>query len=107
MKKHTLPVLILLTFVAALTLWAADVWVAKPYTDWTTKDIQKIMSDSPFAKSVTVIFENGGRGGIAAGSGKGGGRTSGPQGESADPGTDGGAGGGIAESSSAGGRGGG
>src|SRR5580658_9815672 len=100
MKKLTLRLLTLLTFVAALTMWAADVWVAKPYTDWTDKDIQKIMSDSPWAKKVTVTFEIAGGAGAPAGGAKGGGKgggggVSGPQGTgSIDPGTDGAVGGG-------------
>jgi hypothetical protein len=111
MKKLTLPLLTLLMFVAAAALWAADVWVAKPYTEWTDKDLQKIMSDSPWAKKVSVTFENVGRGGGAAaaggGSGKGGGR-GGPQGDSIDPGADSvGAGGGGGRGGGGGGRGGG
>ncbi len=100
MKKFTFALLTLLMFMAALMLWAADVWV-KPYTDWTDKDIQKIMTDSPWAKKVSVAFENGGRGGApggggggGGGGGKGGGRSAGPQGDSIDPGIDGGGGGG-------------
>jgi hypothetical protein len=88
MKKFTIPSLIVLMFVAALTLWAADVWV-KPYTDWSDKDIQKIMIDSPWAKKVSVAFDNLGGGG--GGGGRGG---RGPQGGSVDPGVDGEGGGG-------------
>jgi len=99
MKKLSLRQLPLLMFVAGLTVWAADVWVAKPYTDWTDKDIQKIMTDSPFAKKVSVTFEGMGGPGVPTTSGKGGGKggggISGPQGTgSIDPGTDGSGGGG-------------
>lgn len=89
MKKLTFASGPLLIFVAALTLWAADVWV-KPYTDWSDKDIQKIMTDSPWAKRVSVAFDN--LGGAGGGGGGRGGR--GPQGPSADPGIDGTGGGG-------------
>lgn len=44
-------------FVSALTLCAADVWVAKPYTAWSDKDIRKIMTDSPWSRSVSVILD--------------------------------------------------
>ena len=44
-------------FLSALTLWAADVWVAKPYTAWGDKDIRKIMTDSPWSRSVSVILD--------------------------------------------------
>jgi hypothetical protein len=90
MKKFTFPLLTLLMFVAALTVWAADAWV-KPYTDWNEKDLQKIMSDSPWSKKVSVAFDNMGGGG-GGGGGRGGGR--GPQGGSTDPGIDGEGGGG-------------
>ena len=44
-------------FLSALTVCAADVWVAKPYTAWSDKDIRKIMTDSPWSKSVSVTLE--------------------------------------------------
>ena len=47
-------------FLSALTLCAADVWVAKPYTAWSDKDIRKIMTDSPWSRSVSVILDYSG-----------------------------------------------
>ena len=44
-------------FLSALTLCAADVWVSKPYTAWSDKDIRKIMTDSPWSRSVNVILD--------------------------------------------------
>ena len=44
-------------FLSALTLCAADVWVAKPYTAWSDKDIRKIMTDSPWSRGVSVILD--------------------------------------------------
>lgn len=44
-------------FLSALTLYAADVWVAKPYTAWSDKDIRKIMTDSPWSRNVSVILD--------------------------------------------------
>ncbi len=38
----------------ALVLTAADFWNSKPYSDWTDKDLQKIMNDSPWAKKETL-----------------------------------------------------
>jgi hypothetical protein len=52
---------------AGLALWAADVWVSKPYTDWSAKDVDKIMTDSPWAKPVTVILDLGRGSGSAGG----------------------------------------
>jgi hypothetical protein len=115
MKKLSLRLLTLFMFVAGLALWAADVWVAKPYTEWTDKDLTKIMSDSPWAKKVSVAMSAGG-GPAAAGAGGGGGggrggRTSGPQGggDATDPGVsgDGGGGGGGRGGGRSGGGGGG
>ena len=46
-------------------LWAADFWTAKPYTEWSTKDIQKMMSNSPWAHLMPVSMgsSRGGGGG--------------------------------------------
>lgn len=64
---------LLLMFVAVGVLWAADVWVAKPYTAWDDKDVLKIMSDSPWARKVSVTFKSVPGGGAAASDGTGGG----------------------------------
>jgi hypothetical protein len=98
MKKLT--VLLLLT---ALSVWAADFWIAKPYTDWNEKDVQKMITDSPWAHRVSVEISFG------LGGGRGG--PGGPGGSIGGPGT-GGRGGteatsGIAETSGTGGGGGG
>lgn len=42
---------------SALALSAADVWVAKPYTSWSEKDIRKIMTNSPWSRTVTVTLD--------------------------------------------------
>jgi len=39
--------------IAALAL-ASDPWKAKPYQQWDEKDVQKILSDSPWSKMVQV-----------------------------------------------------
>lgn len=44
-------------FLSPLTLCAADVWVAKPYTQWSDKDIRKIMTDSPWSRSVSIFLD--------------------------------------------------
>ena len=44
---------------SALTLRAADVWVAKPYTAWSDKDIRKIMTDSPWSRRLSVTIPDG------------------------------------------------
>lgn len=93
-----------LLFLCVLCIWAADFWTTKPFTEWSDKEVQKIISDSPWSAKVTVAGGiGGGPAGIAetagtgrSGRGGGGGRGGGPQGDSttADPGIDGGGGGG-------------
>jgi hypothetical protein len=41
-------------FLFALCLGAADFWQSKPYTDWNDKELQKIMNNSPWARSESV-----------------------------------------------------
>jgi hypothetical protein len=67
-------------FLFAFCLMAADFW-QKPYTEWADKDLQKMMTNSPWAHTVSVSMG----GPIAApdgggGGGGGGGRGGGPQG---------------------------
>jgi hypothetical protein len=71
-----------LLFVLALSLMAADFW-KKPFTQWSDKDVDKMMTDSPWAKSASVSM--GGlppqAGGLGGGGGFGhGGLPGGPQG---------------------------
>ena len=56
MLKRRSPAALVLAalFLFALTLCAVDIWVAKPYTAWSEKDIRKIMTDSPWSRSVSV-----------------------------------------------------
>jgi hypothetical protein len=74
--------LILLVLGGAACLFAADFWTSKPYTDWTPKEVQKLMSDSPWARRADVPLsvkmppgtsqsEGGGRGRGSRGSGPG------------------------------------
>jgi hypothetical protein len=91
--KRILPLLI----VFAISLWAADFWQSKPYTEWTDKEVQKILSNSPWSKEVVVSL-----GGAAGGSGKGSRKGGGGGGGGSDAGFDGpamGSGGGNAGTS--------
>jgi hypothetical protein len=59
-------------------LFAADFWEEKEFTAWSDKDVEKMMTNSPWAKRLTVVFprpptESGGRGGGRGGRGGGGG----------------------------------
>jgi hypothetical protein len=58
----------------AICLWAADFWQAKPYTDWSDKDIQKMETNSPWSKQVPLSV--GGTGGPDTGRSKRGGNGS-------------------------------
>ena len=44
---------------SALLLTAADFWNSKAYTEWGDKDLQKIMTDSPWAKRTAVLSLEG------------------------------------------------
>jgi hypothetical protein len=87
MKKITL-----LLVAAAICVCAADFWQTKPYTDWSDKDIQKIETNSPWSKQVTVALPEGG-----GGSGKGGGKRGGNNASELE-----GAGGGLSNGGNAG-----
>lgn len=104
MQKLSLRFLTLFLFTAGIALWAADVWVAKPYTDWTEKDLTKIMDDSPWAKKVSVSMSLGGPGG--GGRGPGGGAPGGGGGPDPGFGAADAAGGGGGRGGGGGGRGG-
>ncbi|HLJ15735.1 MAG TPA: hypothetical protein VKV15_14650 [Bryobacteraceae bacterium] len=56
--------------VCGVALYAADVWKTKDPSIWTSEDIQKVLTDSPWAKTVNVKMEASGQGG---GMGRGGG----------------------------------
>ena len=48
-----------LMFAAALLaspLWAAEVWDSKPFEEWTSKDLQKVVSNSPWARQTRALL---------------------------------------------------
>lgn len=63
-----LPITLLL---AALPALAEDFWKAKPYTEWSEKEIKKLLTNSPWAKDVAASMQ-GGMGGGGMGGGRGG-----------------------------------
>lgn len=83
MKKLILPAIL---FTLTVTLWAADFWQAKPFTEWNEKDVQKMMESSPWSKPFSVALASttpdNTRGGKRAGSTTGGSQMSGPAGTS-------------------------
>ncbi len=44
----------LIALLAVFSLYAADAWQTKPFTEWTDKDVQKILTNSPWAHSVSI-----------------------------------------------------
>ena len=80
-----------LGLVGAAILSAAGFWETKDYTEWSAKEVRRILSNSPWAKKVTLSFGGmGGRGGQGSRGGYGGGG----RGGGGFPGGGGGAGGG-------------
>src|SRR5260370_32345310 len=87
MKKLATSILLF-----AVSMWAADFWLSKPYTEWSDKDVDKMLHNSPWAKPVGISMgssmpSGGGRGqrGKGGGSmgdtgGAGGGALSAPNG---------------------------
>ena len=54
----------MLLLLCALCMWAADFWTTKPFTEWSDKEVAKILSNSPWAEKVTIAGGLG-RGGVA------------------------------------------
>jgi hypothetical protein len=69
--KKIVPLLLALS----ISLWSADFWQTKPYTDWSDKEAQRIETNSPWAKEVSVSLGVG-PGGPDTGRGKRGGNGS-------------------------------
>ena len=60
---------------ATVTLCAADFWETKDYAEWTKKESKKLLTNSPWARQVSLSMGGGGgRGGGGRGGGGGGGR---------------------------------
>jgi hypothetical protein len=80
MKKYAISGLLLTLCVGTVSLWAADFWAAKPFTDWTDKEAQKMVQNSPWAKEYSVAMPGGAGGADPSGKG-GGGRSKGGGGD--------------------------
>src|SRR5665213_2876249 len=63
-----------LLFLCALCMWAANFWTTKPFTDWDDKEVQKVLTDSPWVGRVTMSSGGGGGAPAAVAGGGGGGR---------------------------------
>jgi hypothetical protein len=80
---NRLSVIIAMMFAVAVSLFAEDFWREKPYTQWSQKEVDQILKDSPWAAEISispeVLFnamrgaDGGGRGGFPGGRAGGGG----------------------------------
>jgi hypothetical protein len=52
MKKLTAGFILI-----AVCLWAADFWQSKPFTEWSEKDVQKIINSSPWAHEISLSVD--------------------------------------------------
>ncbi|MDE3137892.1 MAG: hypothetical protein KGL59_15030, partial [Acidobacteriota bacterium] len=52
MRKFAKVALFIL--VVAAFAWASDPWEGKPYQQWDMKDVQKVMNDSPWSRTIHV-----------------------------------------------------
>jgi len=72
LMRRTAGLTLVLGSIAALTVFAKEVWVDKPFTTWNEKEVRKILSDSPWAKIEHVTLPEGERNagdtGVRAGS---------------------------------------
>ena len=82
-RRHGSLAIVWLAACAVLT--GADFWDEKEFTDWSDRDVQRLMTNSPWAKRITVVFPRpprtaindrtpvaGGIGGGRGGGGRGG-----------------------------------
>ena len=53
---RTVPSAFVLVALAAFAAAAADFWTAKPFDGWSEKETQKLLGDSPWARSVSVTL---------------------------------------------------
>lgn len=87
---------VVLCVLASAVVLAADFWETKPFSMWSAEELQKILTDSPWSRNVSVLATpprlgagglgesegggGGGRGGGAGGDSGGGGRGGGGRG---------------------------
>jgi hypothetical protein len=73
MKKLLPLAIVFAVCLCAISLWAADFWQSKPYKEWSDREVQKLLSNSPWSKEVVVPLGGGGGGSGKGGRSKGGG----------------------------------
>jgi len=58
MRTTLVNQLALFAALAPAIIWAAEVWDAKPFQDWTDKDVQKVVNNSPWARQTRAVVGN-------------------------------------------------
>lgn len=89
MPRRWIALFAALTLLAAAAC-AADFWQKAKFTDWSEKDSQKMLRDSPWARTVEIRAGGPGMGGGSRGGGRRGGGVGGGGGGGFDPGGGGG-----------------
>jgi len=56
MRTALVNKLVLFAALAPAIVWAADVWDAKPFQNWTQKDVLKIFNNSPWARQARAVI---------------------------------------------------
>ena len=54
-RLRTVGCIATLAIGSALTVWAKDFWEDKPFTQWSQQEAMKILSESPWARTQTVM----------------------------------------------------
>lgn len=92
---HSKTAIVVIVLCSVLLLYAEKkaFWSTKPYTEWTQKDVDKMLKDSPWAKTIPLSQTadtalqsgGGGRGGSRGGEGEALDTAGGPEGYRAQP----------------------
>ena len=62
-----------IVLLSAVSVCAANFWDAKPFETWSDKEVQQLLTDSPWSRGVQVVLNVVGRSGTSLGESEGGG----------------------------------
>jgi hypothetical protein len=68
--KNRFFVLIAMLALGTAALLAADFWKTKKFTEWSSKEVDKMLADSPWARRTALQMEGGRGGGTPGGGGR-------------------------------------
>ncbi len=54
MKTNRAVRSVIISLLGATLLWAGDPWKEKPYTEWTKKDVNKVLLKSPWVRKILI-----------------------------------------------------